>query len=70
MKKDCMISKKDKNNGNVANVVTNEIQDVLLLFVDSPPIDSCILDSGASFRTAIYYEIMKKFVVGELWEGI
>ena len=45
----CKSSKK-KNEDNSANAVTEEVQDALLLAVDSP-LDDWVLDSGASFHT-------------------
>ena len=53
-KKHCRTSKKkEENKGNVVNVVTEEIQDMLLMSVDSF-IDSWVLDSRASFHTAAH----------------
>ena len=43
-------SPKKKNGDDSANVVTEEIQDALLLAVNSP-LDDWVLDSGASFHT-------------------
>ena len=43
-------SPKKKNRDDSANVVIEEIQDALLLAIDSP-LDDWVLDSGASFHT-------------------
>ncbi|RVW15346.1 hypothetical protein CK203_085586 [Vitis vinifera] len=43
-------SPKKKNEDDSANAVTEEVQDALLLAVDSP-LDDWVLDSGASFHT-------------------
>ena len=43
-------SPKKKNEDDSANTVTEEVQDALLLAVDSP-LDDWVLDSGASFHT-------------------
>ena len=43
-------SPKNKNEDDSANVVTEEVQDALLLVVDSP-LDDWVLNSGASFHT-------------------
>ena len=43
---------KEENKGDV-NAVIEEIHDMLLLSVDSP-IDSWVLDSGASFHTTAH----------------
>ena len=43
-------SPKKKNEDDFANVVTEEVQDALLLVVDSP-LDDWVLDSGPSFHT-------------------
>ena len=43
------------------NAVTEEIHDALLLSVDSP-IDSCVLDLGASFHITAHEEIMEHYV--------
>ena len=42
--------KSPKNGDDSTNAVIKEIQDALLLAVDSP-LDDCVLDSGASFHT-------------------
>ena len=51
-RKQCKTPKK-KNGDDAANVVTEEIQDALLLAVDSS-LDDWVLDSGASFHTTPY----------------
>ena len=43
-------SPKKKNRDDSANAVTEEIQDALLLAIDSS-LDDWVLDSGASFHT-------------------
>ena len=50
-------SPKKKNGDDSANVVTEEIQDALLIAVDSP-LDDWVLDSGASFHTTPHREII------------
>ena len=57
-------SPKKKNEDDSANVVTEEVQDALLLTVDSP-FDDCILDSGALFHSTPHQEIIQKYVVGD-----
>ena len=44
------MQKPKKNEDDSANVVTEEVQDALLLAVDSP-LDDWVLDSKASFHT-------------------
>ena len=46
-----------KNEDDSANAVTEEVQDALLLAVDSP-LDGWVLDSGASFHTTPHREII------------
>ena len=46
-----------KNGDDSANDVTEEIQDALLLAVDSP-LDDWVLDSRASFHTTPHQEII------------
>ena len=58
----CKIPKK-KNGDDSANVVTEEIQDTLLLAVDSP-LDDWGLDSGVSFHTTPHREIIQNYVAG------
>ena len=53
--------KEDKNNA-VANAVTDEVQDNWILF-DSP-IDSWVLDLGASFHTIAHHEILENCIAG------
>ena len=55
---------KKKNEYDFANVVTEEVQDALLLAVDSP-LDDWILDSRASFHTTPHREIIQNYVVGD-----
>jgi hypothetical protein len=62
-KKNCRELKK-KTDNDVANVVaTEEVHDALLLSVDSP-LDSWVLDSGASFHTTPIREILENYVAG------
>jgi|UniRef100_A0A2N9I523 hypothetical protein len=56
IRKNCRELKK-KNENDSANVVTEEVHDALLLSVDSP-IESWVLDSGASFHTTAHREII------------
>jgi len=44
-------------------MVTEEVYDALHLFVISP-IDSWVLDSGASFHTTAIREILENYVAG------
>ena len=53
--------KKEENIVDVANEITKEIHDALLLSVDNP-IDSWVLDSRASFHTIAHHEIMESYV--------
>ena len=55
-KRHCKIPKK-KNNDDSTNSLTDEVQDALLLVVDSP-LDDWILDSRASFHTTPHQEII------------
>ena len=57
-------SPKKKNENDSANAVTEEVQDALLLAVDSP-LDDWILDSGASFHTTPHREIIQNYVAGD-----
>lgn len=43
--------------------MTKEVQDVLLLLIDSP-IDSWVMDSRASFHTITHREIMENYFFG------
>ena len=52
-----MQSPKKKNEDNSTNVVIEEVQDVLLLAVDSP-LNDWVLNSGASFHTTPHREII------------
>ena len=53
-----------KNEDDSANAVTEEVQDALLLAVDSP-LDDWVLDSGASFHTTPHREIIQNYVAGD-----
>ena len=57
-------SPKKKNRDNSANAVTEEIQDALLLAIDSPVVD-WVLDSGASFHTTPHRKIIQNYVTGD-----
>jgi hypothetical protein len=59
-KKNCKEPRK-KTGNDFANMVTEEVYDALLLFVVSP-LDSWVLDSGASFHTIAIREILKNYV--------
>ncbi|RVW83896.1 Retrovirus-related Pol polyprotein from transposon TNT 1-94 [Vitis vinifera] len=61
--KQCKIPKK-KNEDDFANAVTEEVHDALLLAVDSP-LDDWVFDSGASFHTTSYREIIQNYVAGD-----
>uniref|UniRef100_A0A2N9IT47 Integrase catalytic domain-containing protein n=1 Tax=Fagus sylvatica TaxID=28930 RepID=A0A2N9IT47_FAGSY len=63
IRKNCWELKK-KNENDSANVVTEEVHDALLLSVDSP-IESWVLDSGASFHTTAHREIIQNYVAGD-----
>uniref|UniRef100_A0A2N9IPG8 Integrase catalytic domain-containing protein n=1 Tax=Fagus sylvatica TaxID=28930 RepID=A0A2N9IPG8_FAGSY len=63
IRKNCWELKK-KNENDSANVVTEEVHDALLLSVDSP-IESWVLDSGASFHTTAHQEIIQNYVAGD-----
>ncbi|RVW17810.1 Retrovirus-related Pol polyprotein from transposon TNT 1-94 [Vitis vinifera] len=62
-KRQCKSPKK-KNEDDSANAVTEEVQDALLLAVDSP-LDDWVLDSGASFHTTPHREIIQNYVAGD-----
>ena len=64
-KKNCRAPKKEDNKGAGINAATEDIGDALLLSVDSP-IDSWVLDSGASFHTTPHHDIMTNYVAGNL----
>ena len=57
-------SPKKKNEDDSANAVTEEVQDALLLAVDSP-LDDWVLDSGVSFYTTPHREIIQNYVAGD-----
>ena len=46
------------------NAVTEEVQDALLLAVDSP-LDDWVLDFGASFHTTPHREIIQNYAAGD-----
>ncbi|RVW86112.1 Retrovirus-related Pol polyprotein from transposon TNT 1-94 [Vitis vinifera] len=62
-KRQCKSPKK-KNEDDSTNAVTEEVQDALLLAVDSP-LDDWVLDSGASFHSTPHQEIMQNYVAGD-----
>jgi hypothetical protein len=51
-----------KTGNDSANVVTKEMHDALILFVDSP-LDSYVLDLGTSFHTTAIREVLENYVV-------
>ena len=55
---------KSKNNNESVNAATENVQDALLLSADSP-MDTWILDSGASFHTTADREIIDNYVAGD-----
>ena len=57
-------SPKKKNEDDSANAVTEEVQDALLLAVDSP-LDDWVLDSGVLFHTTPHREIIQNYVIGD-----
>ena len=56
------LKKTDDDSANV--VVTKEVHDALLLSIDSP-LDSWVLDSGASFHTTPICEVLENYVAGD-----
>ncbi|KAE8690148.1 hypothetical protein F3Y22_tig00110925pilonHSYRG00035 [Hibiscus syriacus] len=62
-KRDCRALKKDTGAQESANM-TEETSDAMILIVNSP-IESWILDSGASFHSTPYLEIMENYVSGD-----
>ncbi|RVW77417.1 Retrovirus-related Pol polyprotein from transposon TNT 1-94 [Vitis vinifera] len=62
-KRQCKSPKK-KNEDDSTNVVTEEVQDALLLAVDSP-LDDWVLDSGTSFHTTPHREIIQNYVASD-----
>jgi hypothetical protein len=65
-KKNCRELKKKKIDDDSTNVVvTEEVQDALLLSIDSP-LNSWVLDSRASFHTTAIREILKNYVGGDV----
>ena len=58
-KKDCRNPKAERNNS--ANVVTKDVDDVLLL-INHITVDDWMLDSSASFHTTSHKEIMTNYV--------
>ncbi|KAB5537804.1 hypothetical protein DKX38_015337 [Salix brachista] len=62
IKRNCKNPRKAGNDN--ANVVTEEVQDALLLAVHSP-VEDWILDSGASFHTSSHRELMQNYIAGD-----
>jgi hypothetical protein len=63
-KKNCRELKKKIDNDATNVVATEEVYDALLLSVESP-LDSWVLDSGASFHTTPICEVLKNYVTGD-----
>jgi hypothetical protein len=57
-------TKPKKLEGDFVNATTDEVQDALILVVQSP-IDDWILDSGASFHYTPHHEMMQNYVAGD-----
>ena len=57
-------SHKEKNEDDSPNTIIEEVQDALLLAVDSL-LDDSVLDSGAFFHTTPHQEIIQNYVVGD-----
>ena len=57
-------SPKKKNDDDFTNAVTDEVQDALLLAIDSP-LDDWVLDLGVSFHTTPHQEIIQNYVEGD-----
>ena len=64
-KKNCRELKKKTDNDTANVVAIEEVHDALLLSVDNP-IDSWILDSGASFHTIPIHEILENYMAGNV----
>ncbi|RVW22775.1 Retrovirus-related Pol polyprotein from transposon TNT 1-94 [Vitis vinifera] len=62
-KRQCKSPKK-KNEDDSTNVVTEEVQDALLLAVDSP-LEDWVLYSGTLFHTTLHREIIQNYVAGD-----
>ncbi|RVW76558.1 Retrovirus-related Pol polyprotein from transposon TNT 1-94 [Vitis vinifera] len=62
-RRQCKTPKKN-NEDDSSNAVIEEVQDALILVVDSP-LDDWVLDSGASFHTTPHREIIQNYVVGD-----
>ncbi|XP_075494914.1 uncharacterized protein LOC142532523 [Primulina tabacum] len=58
LKKNCKSTKND------ANVVTEEVHDALLLSMESP-VDSWVMDSGASFHTTGNRDVFDNYIAGD-----
>jgi DNA-binding protein Fis len=63
-KKNCRELKKKIDNDAANVVATKEVYDALLLSVESP-LDSCVLDSEASFYITLIREVLENYVVGD-----
>ena len=57
-------SPKKKNEDDSTNTVIEEVQDALLLAIDSP-LDDWVLDSGASFHITPHREIIQNYAAGD-----
>ena len=57
-------SPKKKNENDFTNAVTEEVQDTLLLAVDSS-LDDWVLDSGVLFHTTLHREIIQNYAAGD-----
>jgi hypothetical protein len=60
-KKNCKEPRKKTSNDSANVVVTEEIQDALILSIDGP-FDSWVMDLGASFHTTAIREVLKNYV--------
>ena len=61
LKKRFRAPRKSEDKNNVANVVTDEVQDALILSIDDL-CDSSVLDSGASFHTTSQRDLLENYV--------
>jgi hypothetical protein len=55
------LHKTEKPKADSTNATTDEVQDALILAIQSP-IDDWILDSGASFHCTPHHEMMQNYV--------
>ena len=61
LKKKCRAPRKNEDKNDVANVVTDEVHDALILSVDDL-CDSWVLDLGASFHTMSQHDLLENYV--------